>query len=536
MSLYVCYDLKGIQAFIFQIPRLRYIVGGSALIDIFDRETVPEKIRVPGTTWIFSGGGRGAFSCQDDSSADKLERRLVEEAHRIGASIAIGRSAEYTAAATGADKVYPCLPRADELDGHPCSASGLYPVRRGGEHPLVRARIFARGERVFRRFEDALLPSVDHPVVRAAGALEFFHDVSPDDAKDDDAIAGARALGGRNRWAVIAMDGNDMGLQFRNVHDARMSETDRLEWLRAASAALDKTTRSACAAGLASVLAEWAQDLEGVEAAKRRDGTLVLPFRPLILGGDDLLVLCHPAHAFRFVEEACRKFREAAKQANDRWRKQRNLDLWPATGGILTVSAGILFCPVSLPLHTAATYADSLLALAKERGRRERSSTPGLPAPACVDWESITSGLVDHPKESRRRDWTFLDQDIDEIVSLTRRPYLVDDLEGLRSLAKRFRNVPNSIRHEATQALRQAYWERKAWIARVAKHQKAFAEALAEPDPTKPKAILKSRWVVQTPKDGGKPVRSTDILDVLDLLHEEARLDRPTLALQREPV
>ena len=36
MSRYLCYDVKGIQSFIFKIPKLKYIIGGSALVDIFD--------------------------------------------------------------------------------------------------------------------------------------------------------------------------------------------------------------------------------------------------------------------------------------------------------------------------------------------------------------------------------------------------------------------------------------------------------------------------------------------------------------------
>ncbi|MEA2061393.1 MAG: hypothetical protein U9P10_12985 [Thermodesulfobacteriota bacterium] len=40
MGIYLCYDVKGIQSYIFKIPKLKYIIGGSALIDQFDKETV----------------------------------------------------------------------------------------------------------------------------------------------------------------------------------------------------------------------------------------------------------------------------------------------------------------------------------------------------------------------------------------------------------------------------------------------------------------------------------------------------------------
>ena len=42
---YVCYDLRAIQSYIFRVPKLKYIVGGSALVDRFDRVLVPVSAR-----------------------------------------------------------------------------------------------------------------------------------------------------------------------------------------------------------------------------------------------------------------------------------------------------------------------------------------------------------------------------------------------------------------------------------------------------------------------------------------------------------
>ena len=82
--------------------------------------------------------------------------------------------------------------------------------------------------------------------------LQFFRNVniaSTDknyqDGWDEDAlesaVAGSAALGNRNRWAVIAMDGNDAGQQHQkaqtlvtdeNLSESdRWSEKDRSEWI-----------------------------------------------------------------------------------------------------------------------------------------------------------------------------------------------------------------------------------------------------------------------------------------------------------------
>jgi CRISPR/Cas system-associated protein Cas10 (large subunit of type III CRISPR-Cas system) len=68
-AMFLCYDLKGIQSFIFQVPKLKYIVGGSALIDRFDRVEAREVEERLGVRRVFSGGGRGVFVVDDKSKA-----------------------------------------------------------------------------------------------------------------------------------------------------------------------------------------------------------------------------------------------------------------------------------------------------------------------------------------------------------------------------------------------------------------------------------------------------------------------------------
>ena len=61
--MYLCYDIRGIQSFIFRIPKLKYIIGGSAVIDRFDRETIKNLMLPQGCERLFTGGGKGTFSC-----------------------------------------------------------------------------------------------------------------------------------------------------------------------------------------------------------------------------------------------------------------------------------------------------------------------------------------------------------------------------------------------------------------------------------------------------------------------------------------
>jgi hypothetical protein len=529
---YLCYDVRGIQSFIFQVPRLRHVVGGSALIDRFDRDTVPALARGAGWTRIFSAGGRGAFRCQSDAEADQIQSALLREGHRIGVDLRVGRDDDFSEAAHCADWLFPYLPSGGELDGHPCHASGLYPVPGDGshtEHGVIKRRVFDRGSQLARWFENRLLTAGDLGLPSAVKAKHpvFIRDVSPDPetAEDDDARRASNALGARNRWAVVCMDGNDMGAQFRHAVDTLRNDEETLtQWTRRVSEEVDACTHAACQAGIRAVVEEWGIDANWEEVASEDE--VFVPLRPLLLGGDDIVVLVHSRHAFAFVEAACARF-ASESVARAEAARAAGIDLWPATAGALSISAGILFAPVNLPLHSAVPYAEGLLASAKQRGRESRRE--GHAVPPCVDWDAVTEGLLDHPALRRQRSLRFLDEDIGEVVELTRRPYRLADLGELRRFAKQLELIPRTLRQQVLPSLRTGFHDRQVFLARLGKHQPALVSALDEMGLTRPREAppaagqSKTRWRQEADREGRR-CRSTDVVDALLLLEETARM------------
>jgi len=172
---YLCYDVKGIQSFIFKIPKLKYIIGGSALIDQFDKETIP-SLADSQCEYIFSGGGKGTFLCVENDIAE-LKNKIIEKAHEIGLDIRFGEDKDFSQASQHADELYSYVP--DFNDGYPCKVSGLYPVKGGKEHEILKKRIFNRGEKTFRLFETKLIKDVLHPAL-SGKEVEFFHNVNSD--------------------------------------------------------------------------------------------------------------------------------------------------------------------------------------------------------------------------------------------------------------------------------------------------------------------------------------------------------------------
>ena len=125
-SWYLCYDVRGIQQFIFSVPKLKYVVGASLLIHEFDESAgrkLLKSLNMPEEALIFCGGARGTFKCDSQGAAEKLRDALVSEASNIGLDLRIGIDPDISEATRGADQLYPFVP--ESLEGEPCRASGL---------------------------------------------------------------------------------------------------------------------------------------------------------------------------------------------------------------------------------------------------------------------------------------------------------------------------------------------------------------------------------------------------------------------------
>ena len=517
---YLCYDIRGIQSFIFRIPKLKYIIGGSALIDQFDRETVHQFDR-PDTELLFAGGGKGTFSCSSEDLARGLQKLLCEKAHEIGLDIRFGLNEKYEEASKNATEIYPFIP--DNLEGKPCNTSGLYPVTGGDEHPVVKKRIYAKGEKTFRWFEKRLLEGDDthiglrNELPEEYREAEFFHDVKSE--LGSKGSEGAAALGDRNRWAIICMDGNDMGMQMqeklKELKEGRITPEQMPQWLKAMSSAIDSCSFEATKAGIKAVFEKW-KDSDDAKKDKK-----FLPLRPLVVGGDDITVLCHCSYAMDFVKAAMAKFNEHSKIED---AKAKNGDLkmsvWPATNGEISISAGVLFAPVTLPLHSAMAYTEALLASAKTRGRKENKK-PSVP---CVDWEFITNSVIDTPAAHRQRELIFIDEDLGKEVHLTSRPCTMDEFNHIESLCGKYATLPRNVLLKVLPSIRKCQNDRMEFVAEIAKHQPLLASHLQEDGfelPSNEKAEH-SLWNIN-----GNSMTTT-VIDAVLLLEEQKRMQKET--------
>jgi CRISPR/Cas system-associated protein Cas10 (large subunit of type III CRISPR-Cas system) len=188
-----------------------------------------------------------------------------------------------------------------------------------------------------------------------------------------------------NWLAVIHVDGNNLGKIFRSLTGKHEKFSERL----------DKVTKGA------------AKSAYNETIGKRIPKTGKIPFRPVILGGDDLTVICRADFAIAFTQKYLQEFQAQSKNSlND-------IDQLPKNG--LTACAGIAFVKSTYPFHYAIYLAELLCKVAKTDSKERRSGK------SCLMFHKVRDSFIDSFDEIEKRELTIGD------ISFKYGPYYVDD-------------------------------------------------------------------------------------------------------------
>jgi hypothetical protein len=186
--------------------------------------------------------------------------------------------------------------------------------------------------------------------------------------------------GREGEWlAVIHADGNGLGqvfLDFKEKVGDACTNRDYIDTLRNFSIALDRCTVAACRTALDGISPEkWVVN---------GDTRSVVPVLPLVLGGDDLTVICRGKHALRFVTAYLKAFSENTKSCQEIRR------ILP--DGISSC-AGVAVVKPHFPFSTAYDLAESLLKSAKVV--KKRYSGQSMPPSAFDFYVLYDSSFID---------------------------------------------------------------------------------------------------------------------------------------------
>lgn len=236
------------------------------------------------------------------------------------------------------------------------------------------------------------------------GLARFLLDAGVTSGKLADTLEQLSARGRslkKNMLAYIRLDGNGTGERYREL-------SKKLEGQNAltAFAAIEKfwhSNRQAIRSALTEVLT--GKLLEGYGKGLR-------PYLLLMLGGDDLFLVCVPEIALDLVAELASKLADSCP-----------------------VSAGVAFTKTNYPIGLASRLAESCLESAKAASYRQ---DPNL-KPAYIDWHVHFDSVYQDIEDIRRRSYMleYPEEGGAVVELLTARPYPCVELCGLLKEVKK---------------------------------------------------------------------------------------------------
>lgn len=228
-----------------------------------------------------------------------------------------------------------------------------------------------------------------------------------------------RSEGGHSYIAVVHVDSNDMGSRIQNLITAHQDNTrDGIDALREFSRALDDTAEKTLQCltktligNIESYRIEHPDDPDlfvPLAWTSNRKEKCYLPFRPLVVGGDDITFVCDGRLGLSLALLFLCEFERSTK----------NL---PDGGGGASACAGVAIVKSHYPFARAYALAEELCANAKRfRLSKEIQGS-------CLDWHYSSSGLTGSINAIRDREYNVA------AGSLTIKPLALDAEAGLHT-------------------------------------------------------------------------------------------------------
>ncbi|GHT29221.1 hypothetical protein AGMMS49574_05340 [Bacteroidia bacterium] len=199
-------------------------------------------------------------------------------------------------------------------------------------------------------------------------------------------------LEGDNSWlAVIHADGNGMGMIVQEV-------CKNADYATEFSRLIDEISKESAHEAYKNV----EEECQKKKKLFLNDG--VIPLRPVVLGGDDLTLICRADLAVdftRFYMENFEKFSKDKFNSSERIWKD-DLGIKDVVKNGLTVCAGISFIKSSYPFHYAVKLAESLCKRAKKAAKKIDSEL----APSCLMFHKVQDSFVEDFNEIAKRELT----------------------------------------------------------------------------------------------------------------------------------
>nr|MBL0690035.1 hypothetical protein [Pseudoalteromonas sp.] len=229
--------------------------------------------------------------------------------------------------------------------------------------------------------------------------------------------------------ALIHIDGNGLGLLLRALQSALKDKKnqDYCHAFRQFSQALTTATQLA-----AQTATNWLYENAAYQLPNSQNNKTYLPMRPLVLGGDDVTLLCRADLALEYSRIFCQAFKIESEQALKEIHKRYQL----AKEGVkpyLTASGGILYHKASHPFTHSHHLVEDLCAKAKKLTKSVDNSVKEKTAPAALAFFRLSNSVSSDIETLCQQTQQFDVQSFDEqnkvaqrTINLGLNAYLVD--------------------------------------------------------------------------------------------------------------
>lgn len=279
--------------------------------------------------------------------------------------------------------------------------------------------------------------------------------------------------------AVIHADGNKMGQRFEGINDAfdhpdadgsyANTNRDYVNAVRALSQAIKRKARQALNATVDYLLASLGPDFTfgGVVSTpireRKTERVLLLPFRPIVFGGDDATFVSDGRLGLALAAYYLRALEHGPLLPSSEQNGGPPAEATPSWGGPLYARAGVAIVKTHFPFARAYDLADTLADRAKEE--IDQLETDGEETATVMDWHFSTTGVIRDLADIRAQDYK-----VTKSQPVLMRPLRLTAPQGRREwrtwdtftdLVAAFQADPWSERRNKLKALRQALLQRE---------------------------------------------------------------------------
>ena len=417
-------SVYGIQNFIFQTNKLKDIIGASEIVKNVCDTLFKNEFLCNGKLIINAAGN---IKCVYENEQEcknavlKFPKRVMEKAPGISISQAVVAFDE------GADFNDACEMLEEKLHAQrnkpTKSTVGLIAMERSRATGLPA---------VDNDNEGAF---VDESTLSKRGAIGSDHETELKlcsemfgaHVKARDIGLDIKDITEKNDWvAIIHIDGNGLGEVVANIGK---DPNELSNFSKNLDAATKNAARLACN-----------------DVFENREFGKTYPIRPVLMGGDDLTVVCRADIALEFVQKYLQHFEsESAERTKHR----------------LSACAGIAYIKSSYPFHYGYNLAETLCGIAKADAKSGRIlESNGGRIPSCVMFHKVQSCFVENYSEIQRKELTPQQKN----CSYKYGPYYLWETDG-RWTTDALRNIVSKLSEEDNNNMKTAIRE---WLTLMA--------------------------------------------------------------------